>query len=56
MAALCIGAMMSCSSGQSRLTMHFDTESASRPLMDFDVLSDNLIKELISCVKYMSRF
>jgi hypothetical protein len=32
------------------------TESASRPLVDFGVLNDNLIKGLISCVKYMSRF
>jgi hypothetical protein len=32
------------------------TESASRPLVDFGVLNDNLMKGLISCVKYMSRF
>jgi hypothetical protein len=31
-------------------------ESASRPLVDFDVLNDNLIKRLISCVKYMNKF
>jgi hypothetical protein len=27
------------------------TESASRPLIDFGVLNDNLIKGLISCIK-----
>jgi hypothetical protein len=27
------------------------SESASRPLVDFGVLNDNLIKRLISCVK-----
>jgi hypothetical protein len=31
-------------------------ESASRPLMDFGALNDNLIKGLISCVKCISRF
>jgi hypothetical protein len=31
-------------------------ESASRRLVDFGVLNNNLIKGLISCVKYMSRF
>jgi hypothetical protein len=31
-------------------------ESASRPLVDFAVLNDNLIKGLILCVKYLSRF
>jgi hypothetical protein len=33
-----------------------DTESVSRPLVDFGVLNDNLIKSLISCIKYISRF
>jgi hypothetical protein len=32
------------------------SESASRPLMDFGVLNDNLIKGLILCVKCLSRF
>jgi hypothetical protein len=31
-------------------------ESASMPLVDFGVLNDNLIKGLILCVKYLSRF
>jgi hypothetical protein len=31
-------------------------ESASRPLVDFSVLNDNLIKYLTSCVKCTSRF
>jgi hypothetical protein len=30
-------------------------ESASRRLLDFSVLNDNLIKGLILCVKYLSR-
>jgi hypothetical protein len=34
----------------------FVNESASRPLVDFGVLNDNLIKGLISCVKCISRF
>ncbi|WP_428740049.1 hypothetical protein, partial [Sulfurimonas sp.] len=33
-----------------------EVESASRPLVDFGVLNDNLIKGLILCVKYISRF
>jgi hypothetical protein len=31
-------------------------ESASMPLVDFGVLNDNLIKWLISCIKWISRF
>jgi hypothetical protein len=31
-------------------------KSASRPLVDFGVLNDNLIKGLISCIKCISRF
>jgi hypothetical protein len=31
-------------------------ESASRPLVDFGVLNDNLINGLTSCVKCTSRF
>jgi hypothetical protein len=31
-------------------------ESASRPLVDFGVLNDNLIKGLIMCVKCLSMF
>jgi hypothetical protein len=31
-------------------------ESASRPLVDFGVLNDDLSKSLISCVKCISRF
>jgi hypothetical protein len=31
-------------------------ESASKPLVIFGVLNDNLIKGLISFVKYISRF
>jgi hypothetical protein len=30
---------------------NFGRESASRPLVDFGVLNDNLIKELILCIK-----
>jgi hypothetical protein len=33
----------------------FENESASKPLVDFGVLNDNLIKGLISCVKCISR-
>jgi hypothetical protein len=32
------------------------SESASRPLVDFSVLNDNLIKGLISCVMCITRF
>jgi hypothetical protein len=32
------------------------SESVSRPLVSFGVFNDNLIKCLISFVKYMSRF
>jgi hypothetical protein len=32
------------------------TKSESRPLVDFDVLNNNLIKGLISCVKYIRKF
>jgi hypothetical protein len=32
------------------------SESASRPLVDFGVLNDNLIKDLISFVKCINRF
>jgi hypothetical protein len=32
------------------------TESASRPIVDFGVANDNLIKGLISCVKCISGF
>jgi hypothetical protein len=31
-------------------------ESVSSPLMNFGVLNDNLIKRLISCIKWISRF
>jgi hypothetical protein len=34
----------------------FHVESASRPLVDFCVLNNNLIKGLILCVKCLSRF
>jgi hypothetical protein len=33
-----------------------EIESESRPLVDFGVLNDNLIKGLILCVKCLSRF
>jgi hypothetical protein len=33
-----------------------ENESASRPLVDFGVLNDNLIKGLILCVMCISRF
>jgi hypothetical protein len=33
-----------------------DIESASRSLVDFGVLNDNLIEGLILCVKCLSRF
>jgi hypothetical protein len=32
------------------------SKGASRPLVDFCVLNDNLIKGIISCVKCISRF
>jgi hypothetical protein len=32
------------------------SESTSRPLVNFGVFNDNLIKGLISCVKCISRF
>jgi hypothetical protein len=32
------------------------SESASRPLVNFGVLNDNLIKCLISCAKCISKF
>jgi hypothetical protein len=35
---------------------HCGCESASRLLVNFDVLNDNLIKVLISCVKYINMF
>jgi hypothetical protein len=35
----------------SSLPTFFMSESASRPIVDFSVLNDNLIKYLISCVK-----
>jgi hypothetical protein len=38
------------------LTFCSQSESASRPLVDFGVLKDNLIKGLISSVKCISRF
>jgi hypothetical protein len=31
-------------------------ESVSKPLVDFGVLNDNLIKGLILCIKRLSRF
>jgi hypothetical protein len=34
---------------------HVLTESASRPLVNFSILNDNLIKVLILCVKCISR-
>jgi hypothetical protein len=33
-----------------------EIENASRPIVDFDVLNDNLIKGLILCVKCLNRF
>jgi hypothetical protein len=39
-----------------RLVFQIPIESASMPLVDFDVLNDNLIKGLISCVKCISMF
>jgi hypothetical protein len=39
-----------------RIVVYVLIESASRPLVDFSVLNDNLIKGLISCVKCISRF
>jgi hypothetical protein len=41
--------------GLSSITKKGEIESASRPLVDFGVLNDNLIKGLISCVKCISR-
>jgi hypothetical protein len=42
--------------GLSSITKNGKIESASRPLVDFGVLNDNLIKWLISYVKWISRF
>jgi hypothetical protein len=36
--------------------LEHNTESASRPLVDFGILNDNLIKGQILCVKCISRF
>jgi hypothetical protein len=36
-------------------SIEVDGESASRPLMNFGVLNDNLIKGLISCIKCTNR-
>jgi hypothetical protein len=41
--------------GLLSITKKGEIESASRPLVDFGVLNDNLIKGLISCVKCISR-
>jgi hypothetical protein len=40
----------------SSITKNEEIESASRPLVDFGVLNDNLIKGPILCVKGLSRF
>jgi hypothetical protein len=40
----------------SSITKKGEIKSASRPLVDFGVLNDNLIKGLMSFVKCMSRF
>ncbi len=40
----------------SSITKKGEIESASRPLVNFGVLNDNLIKGLISCVKCIRRF
>jgi hypothetical protein len=40
----------------THLIVEFQGESAPRPLVDFGVLNDNLIKGLISCIKCISRF
>jgi hypothetical protein len=40
--------------GLSSITKKKKIESVSRPLVDFGVLNDNLIKYLISCVKWIS--
>jgi hypothetical protein len=42
--------------GLSSITKNREIESASIPLVDFGVLNDNLIKWLISCVKWISGF
>jgi hypothetical protein len=42
--------------GLSSITKKGEIKSASRPLVDFGVLNDNLIKWLISCVRWISRF
>jgi hypothetical protein len=42
--------------GLTSTTKKGEIESASRPLVNFGVLNDNLIKGLISCVKCISRF
>jgi hypothetical protein len=42
--------------GSSAITKKGEIESASRPLVDFGVSNNNLIKRLISCVKCTSRF
>jgi hypothetical protein len=35
---------------------HQGDKSASRPLVDFGALNDNLIKGLISCINWISMF
>jgi hypothetical protein len=42
--------------GLSSITKKGEIKSASRPLVDFGVLNDNLIKWLISCIKWIRRF
>jgi hypothetical protein len=49
-------AFISFNQGLSSITKKGENESAFRPLVDFGVLNDNLIKGLISCVKCISRF
>jgi hypothetical protein len=46
-----VGVVPSRGSSTSSLICVLKSESASRPLVNFDVLNDNLIKGLISCVK-----
>jgi hypothetical protein len=42
--------------GLSSITKKGEIESASRPLVDFGLLNDNLVKGLTSCVKCISMF
>jgi hypothetical protein len=47
---------ISINQGLSSIIKNGEIESASRPLVDFSVLNDNLIKGIILCVKWINMF